>query len=45
METLRKQKIKLKKQLKSSTEEETNEVQEVWRGLKAIHSALSRTKA
>ena len=45
METLQKQKKNLRKQMKSVTEEEKNRLQELWRGLKARHSALSRVES
>ncbi|KAK3766604.1 hypothetical protein RRG08_042384 [Elysia crispata] len=37
METLRKQKKNVRKQIKSATEEEKNGLQELWRGLKLHH--------
>ena len=36
---------KLRKQMKSATEEEKNGLQELWRGLKTRHSALSRAES
>ncbi|GFN87643.1 reverse transcriptase, partial [Plakobranchus ocellatus] len=42
MDTLRKQKRKLKKQIKAASSEETNGLLVIWRQLKARHSALSR---
>ncbi|GFO42667.1 reverse transcriptase [Plakobranchus ocellatus] len=45
MDTLRKQKRKLKKQIKASSSEETNGLLVIWRQLKARHSALSRARS
>ena len=45
METLRKQKKNLRKQLTTAAEEEKSVLQELGRGLKARHSALSRAKS
>ena len=42
MATLRKQKINLKKQIKTAIGEEKIGLHELWRGLKAGYSALSR---
>ena len=45
METLRKQKKNLRKQIKSATEEEKSQLQELWQGLKAKHSVLNRAES
>ncbi|GFN84934.1 reverse transcriptase [Plakobranchus ocellatus] len=45
MDTLRKQKRKLKKQIRAASSEETNGLLAIWRQLKARHSALSRTES
>ncbi|GFO33247.1 prominin-1-a-like [Plakobranchus ocellatus] len=45
MDTLRKQKRKLKKQLRAASSEETNGLLVIWRQLKARHSALSRAES
>ncbi|GFO20051.1 reverse transcriptase [Plakobranchus ocellatus] len=45
MDTLRKQKRKLKKQIKSESIEETNGLLVIWRQLKTRHSALSRAES
>ncbi|GFO06794.1 reverse transcriptase [Plakobranchus ocellatus] len=45
MDTLRKQKRKLKKQIKAASSEETNGLLVIWRQLKARHSALSRAES
>ena len=42
METLHKQKKHLMKHMKSASEEQKSELQGLWRGLKARHSALNR---
>ena len=34
--------VNLRKQMKSAIEEKKNGLQELWRGLKARHSAMSR---
>ncbi|GFO12062.1 reverse transcriptase [Plakobranchus ocellatus] len=44
MDTLRKQKRKLKKQIRAASSEETNGLLVIWRQLKARHSALSRAE-
>ncbi|GFN85989.1 reverse transcriptase [Plakobranchus ocellatus] len=45
MDTLRKQKRKLKKQIRAASSEETNGLLVIWRQLKARHSALSRAES
>ncbi|GFO07855.1 reverse transcriptase [Plakobranchus ocellatus] len=45
MGTLRKQKRKLKKQIRAASSEETNGLLAIWRQLKARHSALSRAES
>ncbi|GFO32151.1 reverse transcriptase [Plakobranchus ocellatus] len=45
VDTLRKQKRKLKKQIKAASSEETNGLLVIWRQLKARHSALSRVES
>ncbi|GFO06503.1 reverse transcriptase [Plakobranchus ocellatus] len=45
MDTLRKQKRKLKKQIRAASSEETNGLLAIWRQLKARHSALSRAES
>ncbi|GFO24220.1 reverse transcriptase [Plakobranchus ocellatus] len=45
MDTLRKQKRKLKKQIRAASSEETNGFLVIWRQLKARHSALSRAES
>ena len=45
MEILRKQKKNLRKQMNPATGEEKNGLQELWRCLKARHSALSRAES
>ncbi|GFO06763.1 reverse transcriptase [Plakobranchus ocellatus] len=45
MDTLRKQKRKLKKQIRAASSEETNGLLVIWRQLKAKHSALSRAES
>ncbi|GFN87087.1 reverse transcriptase [Plakobranchus ocellatus] len=45
MDTLRKQKRKLKKQIRAASSEETNGLLAIWRELKARHSALSRAES
>ncbi|GFO49776.1 reverse transcriptase [Plakobranchus ocellatus] len=45
MDTLRKQKRKLKKDTKAASSEETNGLLVIWRQLKARQSALSRAKS
>ncbi|GFO35004.1 major egg antigen [Plakobranchus ocellatus] len=45
MDTLRKQKRKLKKQIRAASSEETNGLLVIWRQLKARHSALSRAQS
>ncbi|GFO39305.1 reverse transcriptase [Plakobranchus ocellatus] len=45
MDTLRKQKRKLKKQIKAARSEETNGLLAIWRQLKRRHSALSRAES
>ncbi|GFO37380.1 reverse transcriptase [Plakobranchus ocellatus] len=45
MDTLLKQKRKLKKQIKTACSEETNGLLVIWRQLKARHSALSRAES
>ncbi|GFN88310.1 reverse transcriptase [Plakobranchus ocellatus] len=44
MDTLRKQKRKLKKQIRAASSVETNGLLVIWRQLKARHSALSRAE-
>ena len=44
METLRKKKKGLKKQIKTATEKEKRGLHELWWGLKARHSALNRAE-
>ncbi|GFO24708.1 retinal homeobox protein rx2-like [Plakobranchus ocellatus] len=45
MDTLRKQKRKLKKQIRAASSEETNGLLVIWPQLKARHSALSRAES
>ncbi|GFO39075.1 polyprotein [Plakobranchus ocellatus] len=45
MDTLRKQKRRLKKQIRAASSEETNGLLVIWRQLKARHSALSRAES
>ncbi|GFO04598.1 hypothetical protein PoB_003110300 [Plakobranchus ocellatus] len=45
MDTLRKQKRKLKKQIRAASSEETNGLLVIWCQLKARHSALSRAES
>ncbi|GFN85219.1 reverse transcriptase [Plakobranchus ocellatus] len=45
MDTLRKQKRKLKNQIRAASSEETNGLLVIWRQLKARHSALSRAES
>ncbi|GFN81899.1 reverse transcriptase [Plakobranchus ocellatus] len=45
MDTLRKQKRKLKKHIRAASSEETNGLLVIWRQLKARHSALSRAES
>ncbi|GFO40952.1 reverse transcriptase [Plakobranchus ocellatus] len=44
IDTLRKQKRKLKKQIRAASSEETNGLLVIWRQLTAVHSALSRAE-